>query len=125
VEELPTDPSPVIESWFERLARILREVWPGSWYAGCMPYVVKAVSTSGIISWLTPPGAEGCRSIAPRSRADVLSTVEDAKAAIAKMPWVFPNAGIRFSVVETEEPHEASLAPEHEAAERSQRSRAQ
>jgi hypothetical protein len=83
-----------------------------------MPYVVKAVSTLGIISWLTPPGAEGCRSIAPRSRADVLSTIEDAKGAIARMPWVFADAGIRFSVVETEGAHEAKLAPEHEPAER-------
>jgi hypothetical protein len=48
------------------------------------------------------------RSIAPRSRADVLSTIEDAKGAIANMPWVFADAGIRFSVVETEGAHEAS-----------------
>jgi hypothetical protein len=66
-----------------------------------MPYVIKAVSTSGIVSWLTPPGCGGCRSMAPRSSADALSSVEDAWVAIAEMPWVFTAAGIRFSVVET------------------------
>ena len=67
-----------------------------------MPYVVKAVSTSGIVTWLARPGAEGSRSIAPRSRADVLPTLEDAKGAIAKMPQVFADAGIKFSVVDTD-----------------------
>jgi hypothetical protein len=67
-----------------------------------MPYLIKAVSTSGIITWLTPPGV-GCRSMAPRPRADVLSSVGDAWMAIADMPWVFTDAGIRFSVVETDE----------------------
>ena len=90
-----------------------------------MPYIVKAVSTSGIISWLTPPGAGGVRSIAPRSRADVLPTIEDAKGAIAKMPWVFASAGIRFSVVETEVAHDGKLSPKHEPAKRSQPNRAQ
>lgn len=68
-----------------------------------MPYVIKAVSTSGIITCLTPPGVGGCRSMAPRSRADVLPTLESAGIAIAEMPWVFTDAGIRFSVVETYE----------------------
>jgi hypothetical protein len=58
-----------------------------------MPYVVQAVSTSGIVTWLTPPGVGGCRSMAPRSNADVLSTLVDAWGAIAQMPWVFSNAG--------------------------------
>jgi hypothetical protein len=68
-----------------------------------MPYVVKAVSTSGIVTWLTAPGVGGCRAMAPRSSADVLSTLEGAWRAIAEMPWVFTDAGIRFSVVETYE----------------------
>jgi hypothetical protein len=66
-----------------------------------MPFVIKAVSTSGIVTWLTPPGVGDGRSMAPRSSADVLSSVEDAWMAIAEMPWVFTAAGIRFSVVET------------------------
>jgi hypothetical protein len=68
-----------------------------------MPYIVKAVSSSGFVTWITQPGTEGFRSIAPRSRADILSTVEDARGVIAKMPKVFEDAGIRFSVVETPE----------------------
>jgi hypothetical protein len=67
-----------------------------------MPYVVRAVSTSGIVTWLARPGAEGSRSIAPRSRADVLPTLEDAKGAIANMPQIFADAGIKFSVVDTD-----------------------
>ncbi len=66
-----------------------------------MPYVIKAVSTSGIVTWLTAPGVGGCRAMAPRSSADVLSTPESAWRVIAEMPWVFTDAGIRFSVVET------------------------
>ena len=68
-----------------------------------MPYLIKAVSTSGIVTWLTRPGTEGSRSIASRSRADVLATAENASAEIARMPKVFKDAGIRFSVVETYE----------------------
>jgi hypothetical protein len=66
-----------------------------------MPFLIKAVSTSGIVTWLTRPGTEGSRSIASRSLADVLATAEDAWAEIARMPKVFKDAGIRFSVVET------------------------
>jgi hypothetical protein len=68
-----------------------------------MPYLVKAVSSSGVVTWITQPGTDGFREIARRSRADVLSTFEDAMGAIAKMPQVFKDAGIRFSVVETYE----------------------
>jgi hypothetical protein len=68
-----------------------------------MPYLVKAVSSSGAVRWITRPGKEGLREIAQRSHADVLSTLEDAMDAITKMPRVFTDAGIRFSVVETAE----------------------
>ncbi len=66
-----------------------------------MPYLIKAVSTSGIVTWLTRPGTDGSRSIASRSSADILTTAEDAWGEIARMPGVFKQAGIRFSVVET------------------------
>jgi hypothetical protein len=75
-----------------------------------MPYLVKAVTTSGIVTWLSPPGAGDCRTIVSRSRADVLSSLEDATAVIAQMPWVFTAAGIRFSVVETYEEDVAAQA---------------
>ncbi len=68
-----------------------------------MPYLIRAVSTSGIVTWLTRPGTEGSRLIASRARADVLATAEEASAEIARMPKVFKDAGIRFSVVETYE----------------------
>jgi hypothetical protein len=75
-----------------------------------MPYLVKAVTTSGIVTWLTPPGAGDCRSLAIRSGADVFPTLEDATAVIAKMPWVFTAAGIRFSDVEMDEEDVAAPA---------------
>jgi hypothetical protein len=74
-----------------------------------MPYLIKAVSTSGIVTWLTRPGTEGSRSIASRSRADVLATAGDAWTEIARMPDVFKDAGIRFSVVEIGEEVGAAL----------------
>ena len=61
-----------------------------------MPYLIKAVSTSGIVTWLARPSTEGFRSIAGRSGPDVLATAEDAWAEIARMPRVFKDAGIRF-----------------------------
>jgi hypothetical protein len=66
-----------------------------------MSYFIKAVSTSGIVTWLARPGTEGSCLIASRTRADVLATAEDAWAEIARMPKVFKDAGIRFSVEET------------------------
>src|ERR1700722_7176737 len=75
-----------------------------------MPYLVKAVTTSGIVTWLSPPGAGDCRTIVSRSRADVLSSLEDATAVIAQMPWLFTAAGIRFSVLETYKADEAAEA---------------
>jgi hypothetical protein len=68
-----------------------------------MPYVIKAITTSGIVTWLTPADAGDFRSIGPRSCADVLPTLQDATAVIAQMPWMFTAAGIRFSVVEAYE----------------------
>ncbi len=68
-----------------------------------MPYLIKAVSSSGVVTWISGPCPEGFRELASRSRADVLSTLEDAKGAIAKMPQVFKDAGIKFSVVEIHE----------------------
>jgi hypothetical protein len=48
--------------------------------------------------------------MAPRSSADVLSTLENAWVAIAEMPRVLTDAGIRFSVVETYEEDVAAQA---------------
>jgi hypothetical protein len=75
-----------------------------------MPYLIKAVSSSGVVTWITRPGTEGFREIAQRSHADVLSTFDDAMDAIAKMPRVFTDAGIRFSVVETHD--DGAAAPQ-------------
>ena len=36
-----------------------------------MLYVVKALAPTGIITWVTPSGIDGCRSLAGHGRADV------------------------------------------------------
>ncbi len=63
-----------------------------------MLYLVKALSTSGIITWITPSGMDGIRSLSSRSRADIFPNADDARGAIAMMPPVFEAAGIDFSI---------------------------
>jgi hypothetical protein len=71
-------------------------------YAVVMPYVVKAVTTSGIAIWLTPQAAGQPRSISERLQADVFETRGDARRAIKAMPRVFADTGIRFTVEPTD-----------------------
>jgi hypothetical protein len=66
-----------------------------------MPYVVKADSARGA-TWLLPPSSHGVRSISIRENADIFPSVEEAEAAIAKMPPAFAAAGIFFSVEEAD-----------------------
>ena len=74
----------------------------GFCYGGPMSYLVKAVSTSGVVTWLTEPDVDGVRCVSIRERAESFQTAEDAKSAIAKIPDEFAIAGIKFSVVEVD-----------------------
>jgi hypothetical protein len=74
----------------------------GFCYAGPMSYLVKAVSASGVVTWLTEPDIDGVRCVSIRERAESFQTAEDAKRAIAKIPDAFAIAGIEFSVVEVD-----------------------
>jgi hypothetical protein len=65
-----------------------------------MPYLVKAVTTSGIAIWLTPRTGD-FRSISERLHADLFETRHDAQRAIEEMPRVFAATGIRFSIETT------------------------
>jgi hypothetical protein len=67
-----------------------------------MPYVVRAVTSSGYAIWLTPQGDRGFRSISERKLADVFDTQDDARQAIALMPGVFNDTGIRFTIQPTD-----------------------
>lgn len=71
-------------------------------YAARMPYVVKAVTTSGIVIWLTPQASGESRSISGRLRADVFETRDDARRAVKAMPRVFADTGIRFTIEPTD-----------------------
>jgi hypothetical protein len=63
-----------------------------------MLYVVKALAPTGIITWVTPSGIDGCRSLAGHGRADVFENASQARGAIAVMPMAFEAAGIEFSI---------------------------
>jgi len=63
-----------------------------------MFFVIKASCEAGIETWVTPAGVDSLRSLAPRNRADVFASAEDAMAAIAGMPAAFRGSGIEFSV---------------------------
>jgi hypothetical protein len=65
-----------------------------------MPFVVKAVSTSGAVMWLGPKGSGGHRTVSNRALAEVFPMAEDAQAVIDKMPQDFAASGVKFSVVE-------------------------
>jgi hypothetical protein len=67
-----------------------------------MPYLVKAVSTSGVVTWVSEPGLDGVRCISLRERAEIFRSSEDANGAICDMPDAFARCGIKFSLVETD-----------------------
>jgi hypothetical protein len=67
-----------------------------------MAYVVKAITTSGYVIWLTRQEDNGSRSISERCLADVFETPNDARRAIDKMPRVFADTGIRFRIEPTD-----------------------
>jgi hypothetical protein len=71
-------------------------------YAARMPYVVKGVSSLGVVTWLHPPGSRGIRSISIRAMAETFPTVGAAEDAIISMHNAFAAAGIRFSVIKIE-----------------------
>jgi hypothetical protein len=66
-----------------------------------MPYVVKAMSMRGPVTWLRRC-ASGIRSISIRENAEIFPRFDEAEAAIAKMPPAFARAGILFSVEEVD-----------------------
>jgi len=63
-----------------------------------MFFVIKAFSDAGVETWVTTPGMDSSRSLAPRSRADVFASPADARAAIAGMSPAFHASRIEFSV---------------------------
>jgi hypothetical protein len=67
-----------------------------------MPYVVKAISDRGPVTWLRC-SARGIRSVSIRADAEIIETAEDEKAAIEEMPPAFAKAGLTFLVEEIDE----------------------
>lgn len=67
-----------------------------------MPYIVKAISASGSVTWLHRARASGVRSISIREDAEIFPSADEAEAAAAKMPAAFARAGIFFSIEEVD-----------------------
>lgn len=61
-------------------------------------FVIKASIEGRVETWVSTPGIESVRSLAPRSRAEVFSSAHEAMAAIAGMPPALCASGIEFSV---------------------------
>ncbi len=64
-----------------------------------MPYVVKAVSMTGPVTWLRR-SANGVRSMSIRQDAEIFESAEEAQAALDAMPAVFVRASISFRIEE-------------------------
>jgi hypothetical protein len=63
-----------------------------------MFFVIKASSEAGVDTWVTTPGIESLRSLAPRGQADVFPSADEARKAIAGLRPAFRASGIEFSV---------------------------
>jgi hypothetical protein len=67
-------------------------------YAGAHAVRRESSAPTGIVTWVTPSGIDGLRSLAGHGRADVFENASDARGAIAVMPMAFEAAGIEFSI---------------------------
>ena len=61
-------------------------------------FIVRADSRSGTVKWLAPTSNPAAYSLGERGEAETFATREAAEAAIAKMPKVFADSGIRFTI---------------------------
>jgi hypothetical protein len=67
-----------------------------------MPFVVKVVWPSSVVTWLSEPGLDGFRVMSVRECAEVFQTRDNANSAIATMPQTFAESGLTFSVLDAD-----------------------
>jgi hypothetical protein len=63
-----------------------------------MTYVVKAVSNSGVTSWICPSKVSGFKSLGDRDLAEVFPTRAQAYGAIYSVPNILHPTGVSYSV---------------------------
>lgn len=63
-----------------------------------MRFAVKATTSAGARVWLTALYCKGVHSLGPQVQAQIFTSREDARRAIADLPGEFAAAGMRFSV---------------------------
>jgi hypothetical protein len=68
-----------------------------------MPYVIKVITTGGVVKWLTRTGSNGLRSADRRDMAEIFPGVDEAKAAVDSMPRQFAAGGVAFSVEDSDD----------------------
>jgi hypothetical protein len=61
-------------------------------------FVIKAVSSTGLAMWVSPPRFGSHRVFGPHENAEVFDTRADAHAAIGTLPRAFEHAGFTFAV---------------------------
>jgi hypothetical protein len=59
-------------------------------------YIVRAAFCGGGGAWLSAPDEHGMRDLGDRERAAVFTSLESARAAIAKMPPILADALVEF-----------------------------
>jgi hypothetical protein len=64
-------------------------------------FVVKAITSSVDVSWISTASLGGFPVLGSRPAADVFRTRVDAYAAIDLLPYVLEQAGVKFSVEPT------------------------
>jgi hypothetical protein len=63
-----------------------------------MRFAVKATTSSGARVWLTALNGKGVPSLGTQVQAQIFTSWDDARRAIAELPGEFVAAGMRFSV---------------------------
>jgi hypothetical protein len=61
-------------------------------------FVIKAVSSTGLEMWVSPPRFGEHRVFGPRENAEVFRTQGEAHSAIGTLPRAFEHAGFNFEV---------------------------
>ena len=61
-------------------------------------FVIKAVSSTGLAMWVSPPRFGDHRVFGPRENAEVFGTRGEAHSAIGTLPRAFEHAGFTFAV---------------------------
>ena len=61
-------------------------------------FVIKAVSSTGLILWICSDSITKCRGLGPLDEAEMFRTQADAHSAIGKLPQAFEHSNFAFTV---------------------------